>query len=140
MIISLLLLGVLLGLTQADDKMTQLNTCPALTSDMYSGFLVGTGTNGLATGKQYHYLMVQSESDPVNDPVVFWFTGGPGCSSLLAFAQENGPYFIDNIAKTCTTNPYTWSKNLTMVYLEHPVAVGYSVSPENLTWNDISQS
>jgi carboxypeptidase C (cathepsin A) len=27
-----------------------------------------------------------------------------------------------------------------MVYLEHPVGVGYSEAPENLKWNDIAAS
>jgi serine carboxypeptidase-like clade 4 len=31
------------------------------------------------------------------DPVVIWFSGGPGCSSELAFFYENGPL---KIAKT----------------------------------------
>lgn len=135
------------GLVSADDpaaKMTKLNGCPALPSAFYSGFLNGNATEtkgyDLATGHNYHYLMVQSENDPANDPVVFWFNGGPGCSSMLAFSQENGPFFVDNIAKTCTLNPYSWSKNFTMVYLEHPVGVGFSESPANLTWNDIAAS
>jgi len=146
MIKSLIVLGVLsiIGLASADDKMTKLNGCPALKSDFYSGYLTGTGTDTkdgvLATGHNYHYLMVKSENDPVNDPVVFWFNGGPGCSSMLAFAQENGPFFVDNVANTCTENPHSWSKNFTMVYLEHPVGVGYSEAPDGLKWNDIAAS
>lgn len=61
-----MLLGVLCILSIASganvDAMTKLNDCPAFTAQdkMNSGYLVGDGTNGLATGKQYHYLMVQS--------------------------------------------------------------------------------
>lgn len=106
MIKSLTLLGVLsiLGLVSAEDanaKMTKLNGCPSLPSDFYSGYINGTGTETkgdvLAAGHNYHYLMVKSENDPANDPVVFWFNGGPGCSSMLAFSQENGPFFVDNV-------------------------------------------
>ena len=121
MIKSLTLLGVLsiIGLVSStpadDDLMTNgLYACPAPKSQFYSGFLNGTGTDGtkgmtLATGHKYHYVMVESENDPKTDPVVFWFNGGPGCSSMLAFSQENGPYFVDNIAMTCTANENTWT-------------------------------
>ncbi|KAE8705339.1 Serine carboxypeptidase-like [Hibiscus syriacus] len=38
------------------------------------------------------------------DPVVIWFTGGPGCSSELAVFYENGPFTIaDNIF--CWSSP-----------------------------------
>jgi carboxypeptidase C (cathepsin A) len=105
--------------------------------------LNGTGTDGtkdltLAVGHNYHYVMVESENDPKTDPVVFWFNGGPGCSSMLAFSQENGPYFVDNVAKTCITNDYSWTKNFNMVWLEHPVGVGFSEAPNGTIWNDIS--
>ena len=134
----------IIAIASADDKMTKLNGCPAFKSDFYSGFLNGTGTETkdgvLATGHNYHYVMVKSEHDPVNDPVVFWFNGGPGCSSMLAFSQENGPFFVNNVDSTCKENPFSWTKNFTMVWLEHPVGVGFSEAPEGIVWNDIMAS
>jgi serine carboxypeptidase-like clade 1 len=38
------------------------------------------------------YWAVHSERSVVNDPVVLWLTGGPGCSSLDALIYENGPF------------------------------------------------
>jgi len=49
-----------------------------LNSDWYSGYISASPTKSL------HYVFVNSLSDPINDPVVVWFNGGPGCSSLLA--------------------------------------------------------
>ena len=47
---------------------------------MYSGFLPVIGTT-----KNLHYLYMESMRDPVKDPIVIWFNGGPGCSSMLGF-------------------------------------------------------
>jgi carboxypeptidase C (cathepsin A) len=59
--------------------MRQLPNCDPFDYNAYSGYLVINET------KQLHYVFVESQSDPVNDPVLIWFNGGPGCSSLLAF-------------------------------------------------------
>jgi len=59
-------------------------------SHSYSGYL------NVTTTKALHYIFVESLADPAKDPVVVWFNGGPGCSSLLGFISENGPFKFDD--------------------------------------------
>jgi len=67
-------------------------------------------------------------SNPATDPVVIWFNGGPGCSSMLAFMQENGPLCIDDGESYIKTNPYPWSTKANMLWIESPAGVGYSIA------------
>lgn len=71
--------------------------------------------------------MVESENDPVTDPTIFWFNGGPGCSSLDGFMYELGPFII-NPNLTLSTRPGRWNQLANMVYIESPVGVGFSYS------------
>ena len=65
-----------------EDKVTYLPQMENFTRyDVYSGLVPITGTE-----KKYHYMFVGSQGDPANDPLVVWFNGGPGCSSLSGFA------------------------------------------------------
>ncbi len=86
-----------------EDILTQLPDCPPFTYNAFSGYLKAAETRSL------HYIFVQSMSDPVNDPVLLWFNGGPGCSSLLGFFQEMGPYIIDDGETHIKENPYPWN-------------------------------
>jgi carboxypeptidase C (cathepsin A) len=102
------------------DKMSNLPDAPAFTTETYSGYLNVTDTKSL------HYVFAESESDPANDPVVIWFNGGPGCSSMLAFMQENGPLAIDDGEDYIKTNPYPWNTRMNMLWIESPAGVGFS--------------
>lgn len=48
------------------------------------------------TTNMLHYMFVESQNDPATDPLIIWFNGGPGCSSMLGWAQEHGPWVMKN--------------------------------------------
>jgi len=43
-----------------------------------------------------HYMFVESQNDPATDPLIIWFNGGPGCCSMIGWAQEHGPWVMKN--------------------------------------------
>lgn len=80
-----------------------------------------------------------SRNDPLNDPIIIWFNGGPGCSSMLGWAQEHGPYAFEDGANNFTFNDWSWNNNANMFYIESPANVGYSVCEDILKdcqWTD----
>jgi len=68
--------------------------------------------------------MFESRKTPKTDPLVLWFSGGPGCSSELALFYENGPYTLDNI--TMKINPNSWNSFANLLYVDQPVGTGFS--------------
>ena len=82
------LLGSSVSAGPADERVTSLPNYPDFDFGMWSGYI--KNLNG--TTKNIHYLLAESQGDPSTDPLVVWYSGGPGCSSMLAFAQEHGPF------------------------------------------------
>lgn len=115
------------------DRMANLPNAPAFSTPNYSGYLQ------VSTGKRLHYVFTLSETSPSTDPVVIWFNGGPGCSSMLGYMQENGPLAVDDGEDYIKTNPYPWNYRANMLYLESPAGVGWSVgdTKEDRTTNDM---
>ncbi|KAL4320443.1 hypothetical protein AHAS_Ahas14G0011000 [Arachis hypogaea] len=102
--------------------------------DGYLPFNLETGYVGVGEDEavQLFYLFVESERNPLFDPLLLWFVGGPGCSALSAFFFENGPLRMDqnfsgNIPKL-ELNPYSWTHMLSMLYIDIPVGTGFSYS------------
>lgn len=105
-----------------------------LPSDTYSGYL------NVSDSKALHYMFAESIENPQDDPVLIWFNGGPGCSSLLGFFQENGPVVVDGDGNSL--NPFPWNQKANVLYLESPAGVGFTLSNNgtDLIYNDMLQS
>lgn len=106
-----------------DDQITDL---PGLTQQI--GFSQFAGYLDLPNSKKHvFYWFVESVNNPETAPVVFWTNGGPGCSGLIGFFSEHGPFrVLANL--TLDLDPYAWNLNANMLYVEQPAGVGFSYS------------
>ncbi|KAF4031871.1 Serine carboxypeptidase [Phytophthora infestans] len=77
----------------------------------------------------YFYWYFESRSQPATDPLVLWLTGGPGCSSMMALLTENGPCHVQPDLST-KLNPYSWTNESNVVWLDQPTTVGFTYGDE----------
>ncbi|KAI3754315.1 hypothetical protein L1987_54097 [Smallanthus sonchifolius] len=96
-------------------------------------FTLETGYVGVGAGDevQFFYYFVESERDPLHDPVLVYLTGGPGTSALYPFLYQIGPLSInfDNSTLeklTLELNPYSWSKMANVLFIDLPAGTGFS--------------
>lgn len=67
----------------------------------------------------------EARNSSKNAPLLLWFQGGPGGSSLHGSFVENGPCLVDT-PTSVTPNPYSWTEQFNVVYLDQPAGVGFS--------------
>jgi hypothetical protein len=115
----------------AEDKVDSLPQMEKFPYGVYSGFVP-------VKDNQYHYVFLESEHEPTQDPLVVWFNGGPGCSSMLGYAQEIGPWVMNDDDKEFWKNDYAWNKFANLLFVDSPAGVGFShcASTESCIWND----
>ncbi|XP_060199319.1 serine carboxypeptidase-like 11 [Lycium barbarum] len=94
--------------------------------------------------KQLFYYFIKSESDPENDPLILWLTGGPGCSSFNGVVYEIGPLYYkqkeyNGSLPTLGVTPNSWTKVANIIFLEQPVETGfsYATTPEAINVTDV---
>lgn len=128
---TLLLLAFFVGVTCGEE----IKDLPGL--DFEPNFKHYSGFFQVSDNHVLHYWFVESQNEPSNDPLIFWFNGGPGCSSLDGLLNEMGPYVANEDGKTLRENEYSWNKMASVVYIESPAGVGYSYATDgNITTND----
>ena len=87
-----------------EDLAGNLPDAPKWATTTYSGYIKATETKSL------HYAFAESMDSPETDPVIIWFNGGPGCSSMLGMMQELGPIVVDDGEDYFKTNPHPWTE------------------------------
>ncbi|XP_057963852.1 serine carboxypeptidase-like 13 isoform X2 [Malania oleifera] len=105
-------------------------------------FKLETGYIGVgdADEVQLFYYFIESERNPVTDPLLLWISSGPGCSGLAALAFEIGPLTFDVGAfngsiPTLGQNPHSWTKVASIIFIDQPCGAGFSYATTSDAYN-----
>uniref|UniRef100_A0A0D3D860 Uncharacterized protein n=1 Tax=Brassica oleracea var. oleracea TaxID=109376 RepID=A0A0D3D860_BRAOL len=74
-------------------------------------FELETGYIGIGEEEDIQlFYYIKSENNPIEDPLLIWLNGGPGCSSLLGLLFEKGLYniFMDTCNDGKWLTYYSW--------------------------------
>jgi len=97
--------------------------------EMYSGLVPIDTAN---KSRELFFVFQPTIGAPV-DEITIWLNGGPGCSSLEGFFQENGLFIWQPGTFAPTLNPYSWVNLTNMLWVEQPVGTGYSTGTPTAT-------
>ncbi|KAF2202400.1 carboxypeptidase cpdS precursor [Delitschia confertaspora ATCC 74209] len=91
--------------------------------ESYAGLLpISSAPNA----SELYFWFFPSSNPAASDEVTIWLNGGPGCSSLEGFLQENGPVLWQYGTYKPVQNPWTWVNLTNMIWIEQPVGTGFS--------------
>ncbi|KAG0297195.1 hypothetical protein BGZ96_007404 [Linnemannia gamsii] len=76
------------------------------------------------TGMFYWFFPAVKPQAP-NPPLLFWFQGGPGSSSMIGQFFGNGPIYL-TANNTLARRETHWADEYSIVFIDQPVGTGYS--------------
>lgn len=99
-----------------------------MTTEWYSGFYNVSSTRHL------HFVLVESQNDPKTDPLIVYFSGGPGTPSInMVFDSGVGPV-MNGPNDTFVASPNTWCRNASVLFEDNPAGIGYSYAHRMLDY------
>ncbi|KVH93604.1 Peptidase S10, serine carboxypeptidase [Cynara cardunculus var. scolymus] len=93
---------------QEKDRIKALPGQPEVAFSQFSGYVTVHKKHGRAL---FYWLTEAATHNPLENPLVLWLNGGPGCSSIAYGASEEiGPFRINETASSLYLNKYSWNK------------------------------
>nr|GMD31658.1 serine carboxypeptidase-like 15 isoform X2 [Ipomoea batatas] len=107
-------------------------------------FQLETGYIGVGQNEeiQLFYYFIKSDSNPQEDPLILWITGGRTCSALRTICQQIGPLLVEPVKYNGSLPrlqpfPYSWTKVASIIFLDLPAGAGFSYATKFLENNDL---
>jgi Serine carboxypeptidase len=106
------------GRTNEDEafRVTSLPDVPFSLGEFYSGLMPITSGD---TSRELFFIFQPTIGAPV-DELTIWLNGGPGCSSLEGFFEENGLFVWTPGSPAPAINPYSWVNMTNMLWYDLP--------------------
>ncbi|KAL4076362.1 alpha beta-hydrolase [Scleroderma citrinum] len=111
------------------------STLPGLQQDpahplhIYAGHIVSdpnvASANPMDVLSHLFFVLVKARRSADKERLMFWFNGGPGCSSFDGLMMEVGPWRMDEEGVLRTVEG-GWEEYMTMVYVDQPAGTGLS--------------
>ncbi|CAN6440089.1 unnamed protein product [Victoria cruziana] len=97
--------------------------------EMYTEYITVKET----TSNNMFYYFVKSGRNSSEDPLIFWLTGGPGCSGFSGLVFEIGPLRFkvekyNGSLPTLEYHPYSFAKIASIIFIDSPTFTGFSYS------------
>ncbi len=81
---------------------------------------------------ELYYMLFKSRDENPNAPLVWFFEGGPGQSSMHAVFYQNGPFRLQKDL-TLRKNEFSFNNIADVLYLDQPLGTGFS-NCTNVSW------
>ncbi|KAI0691379.1 alpha/beta-hydrolase [Cytidiella melzeri] len=110
---------------------------------IYAGYIpsdpnASTAPETAVTAHLY-FLMVKARRSADKERIMFWFNGGPGCSSFDGLMMEVGPWRTDHKGGLQRSEG-GWEEYTTMVYIDQPAGTGFSYTASNQYLHELSEA
>ncbi|KIJ56496.1 hypothetical protein M422DRAFT_238123 [Sphaerobolus stellatus SS14] len=85
------------------------------------------------------FLMLKARRSSDRERVIFWFNGGPGCSSFDGAFMESGPFRIDGNGGLKVIEG-GWNEFATVIFIDQPAGTGLSYTSTDHYVQELSES
>ncbi|KAI9467108.1 alpha/beta-hydrolase [Lactarius psammicola] len=86
-----------------------------------------------------YFVLVKARRTADRERIIFWFNGGPGCSSFDGLMMEIGPWRVDGNGGFKTIEG-GWEEYTTMVYVDQPAGTGFSYTSTDRYAHDLNEA
>ncbi|EME44633.1 hypothetical protein DOTSEDRAFT_88719 [Dothistroma septosporum NZE10] len=97
--------------------------------ELYSGLIPIDYTN---TSNALFFIFQPTTGVP-RDEITIFLNGGPGWSSFESFSQETGRFTWHPGTFRPVENPYAWTNETNMLWVDQPIGTGYSIGTPTAT-------